>query len=55
MRHHILGRSAAILLVTSGALLAAPNAPAQDRKWVQLLKGKSLDGWVPKFSGFDLG
>ncbi|MCU1324756.1 MAG: hypothetical protein JWN34_126, partial [Bryobacterales bacterium] len=55
MWHRILGRAAAISFVISGALLVPQTAPAQNKKWVQLFNGKSLDGWVPKFSGFDLG
>jgi hypothetical protein len=34
--------------------LAAMN-PARQEKWVSLFDGKSLDGWVPKFRGEDLG
>jgi hypothetical protein len=52
MWHRILGRAAAIFIMT---LIVASNAPAQKQKWVQLFNGKNLDGWVPKFSGFDLG
>jgi Domain of Unknown Function (DUF1080) len=52
----ILGRPAgAIFVMASVALVMAPNAPAQNQKWVQLFNGKNLDGWAPKFSGFDLG
>jgi len=52
----MLRRVAAAFLVTAaGAWVAAPNAPAQSQKWVQLFNGKNLDGWVPKFTGFDLG
>ena len=46
--------AAGFLVIAAGALFLAPKAPAQDQKWVQLFNGKNLDGWVPKFSGFDL-
>ena len=56
MWHRVLGRTAtAFFLMAAGAMVVAPNAPAQSQKWVQLFNGKNLDGWVPKFSGFDLG
>ena len=56
MTHRTLRRAAATFFVmVAGALFVAPNAPAQNQKWVQLFNGKNLDGWVPKFSGFDLG
>ena len=56
MTHRILRRAAATFFVmTAGALFVAPNASAQNQKWVQLFNGKDLDGWVPKFSAFDLG
>ncbi len=47
--------AATFLIMAASALGAAPPAPAQNPKWVQLFNGKNLDGWVPKFSGFDLG
>ena len=50
MTHRILRRAAATFFVMAvGALFVAPNAPAQNPKWVQLFNGKNLDGWVPKF------
>jgi hypothetical protein len=56
MWRRILGRAAAtFLVIASGAFFMAPNAQAQSQKWVQLFNGKNLDGWVPKFSGFNLG
>ena len=56
MWHRILGRAAATFLaIASAAFFMAPNAQAQNQKWVQLFNGKNLDGWVPKFSGFNLG
>ena len=56
MTYRILRCAAAtFLVIAAGALFAAPIAPAQNQKWVQLFNGKNLDGWIPKFSGFDLG
>jgi hypothetical protein len=56
MWHRIVGRAATtFFLVAAAVLVLAPNAPAQNQKWVQLFNGKNLDGWVPKFSGFELG
>ncbi len=48
-----LRRAAAIVLAAAACLPAQNNADRKD--WVQLFNGKNLDGWVPKFSGFDLG
>jgi hypothetical protein len=54
--HRVLGRNAAMVLaLAAGLLLVTPSAAAQTQKWTQLFNGKNLDGWVPKFSGFDLG
>src|SRR5215472_6077596 len=47
--------AAAFFVMAASALVVVPNAPAQNQKWVQLFNGKNLDGWVPKFTGFDLG
>ena len=47
--------TAIFFAIASAALVTAPNAQAQNQKWVQLFNGKNLDGWVPKFSGFELG
>ena len=38
---------------TQPAADARVQAPAED--WVQLFNGKSLDGWIPKFTKHDLG
>ena len=40
-------------------LLLAPQGRAEDAaasdEWVPLFNGKDLDGWTPKFAGYDLG
>ena len=48
-----LRRVAAIVLAAAACLPAQTNADRKD--WLQLFNGKNLDGWVPKFSGFELG
>jgi len=53
-------RFADVLLLT---LALAPAAAADDaraagpddREWVRLFDGKSLDGWVPKITGYEVG
>src|SRR4051794_16833880 len=56
MTNRMLRRAATTFFAMAAAsLVMAPKAPAQGQKWVQLFNGKNLDGWVPKFSGFDLG
>ena len=37
------------------SLSAAGQPPADRRDWIQLFNGKSLDGWVPKITGYPLG
>ena len=37
------------------SLSAAGQSPADRRDWIQLFNGKSLDGWVPKITGYPLG
>jgi len=45
---------ATVIFAPVGA--SAPTGQAADPKdWIQLFNGKSLDGWVPKIKGFDLG
>src|SRR2546423_5447534 len=34
---------------------SADRSAAKPTDWIQLFNGKSLDGWVPKIAGFDLG
>jgi hypothetical protein len=49
-------RHAPVLLLT---LLLAPALAAADdaekKEWIPLFDGKSLDGWVPKITGYDAG
>jgi hypothetical protein len=52
-------RSAALLACFLATALAAPAADAPDdpnkEEWVALFDGKSLDGWVPKIAGYEVG
>ncbi|PYR77113.1 MAG: DUF1080 domain-containing protein [Acidobacteria bacterium] len=41
------------LLSARPATQAAPPRAAAD--WIHLFNGRDLDGWVPKFAGYDLG
>jgi 3-keto-disaccharide hydrolase len=41
--------------VAAAAGDAAKPAGPDDREWIQLFDGKSLDGWVPKITGYEAG
>ena len=44
--------AAALVLQARGA--AAQNKP-DEKEWIQLFNGKTLDGWLPKITGYELG
>jgi Domain of Unknown Function (DUF1080) len=48
---------ALLLLLASVTVPAADSAkPGADKKeWISLFDGKSLDGWIPKFTGYEVG
>jgi hypothetical protein len=52
----VLTRTATILttLLACAAPLMAQNK-ADEKEWVQLFDGKSLNGWIPKITGFETG
>ncbi|HKG96079.1 MAG TPA: DUF1080 domain-containing protein [Gemmatimonadaceae bacterium] len=53
-----LHRAAPLLLAAALGCASAPRGAATDpdaREWVQLFDGRSLDGWAPKFKGYELG
>ena len=56
MKRHAAALLLTLLLVPALAL-AGEDAPAgADRKdWIPLFDGKSLEGWVPKITGYDVG
>lgn len=39
---------------TEGSAKKSP-ASQNEEKWIQLFNGKNLDGWTPKFTGYDAG
>jgi hypothetical protein len=41
----------AVLLIPVGATAGEPDA----EEWIPLFNGESLDGWVPKIAGFEVG
>jgi len=46
------------VLTLTLTLLAAVSAGAAEPKkgeWIQLFDGKSLDGWIPKITGYEVG
>ncbi len=45
----------ALLGLSLATAVSAPAGAADDRPWVSLFDGKSLDGWTPKIRGFDAG
>jgi hypothetical protein len=49
MRTFVVATVAFVSLITPG------QSPADRQDWVQLFNGKSLDGWVPKITGYPLG
>jgi len=42
------------LLSTSG-IVVCQDATESSEKWIQLFKGKDLDGWTPKIRYYDFG
>ena len=43
------------LLVTLSAPLAADGGAIVEDPWIPLFDGESLEGWIPKFTGQELG
>jgi hypothetical protein len=44
------------LVALSGACASQPRTDGSNAgAWVQLFNGRNLDGWVPKFAGYELG
>jgi hypothetical protein len=41
----------ALLALASPALAASPD----EKEWIQLFDGKTLNGWTPKIAGYDIG
>jgi hypothetical protein len=57
MRMSVLSVTLAGVMISGIAIISvsARQAPADRQEWIQLFNGKSLDGWVPKIRGYDLG
>ncbi len=55
MKRHAIALLLSLLLAP--ALPAGEGAPAgpDEKTWIPLFDGKSLDGWVPKITGYDAG
>ena len=43
------------LILTLVVVLALGAQPHEEEEWVQLFNGESLDGWIPKVRGYELG
>jgi len=62
-RHTLLSLSLALLataMLCSPAIVAGGDAASDSKassggEWIQLFNGKNLDGWIPKFRGYELG
>jgi hypothetical protein len=50
-RFRALGLAPALFLASTLARAGGP----EDREWIQLFDGKSLDGWIPKIAGYETG
>lgn len=44
-----------LLLLLNVPARSQLSAPDTTGPWVQLFNGKNLNGWIPKFAGYDLG
>jgi hypothetical protein len=52
--------TAGLLVLLSLPILASPAGPAgaidaDQKEWISLFDGKSLEGWVPKIKGYEVG
>jgi hypothetical protein len=55
MKRHAIVLLASLVLVPALAAAQAPAAGPDQREWISLFDGKTLDGWVPKITGYDAG
>ena len=55
MKRHAIVLLASLVLVPALAAAQAPAGGPDQKEWVALFDGKSLDGWVPKITGYDAG
>ncbi|MBT8045418.1 MAG: DUF1080 domain-containing protein [Verrucomicrobiae bacterium] len=54
-RYKLLSCAACMAGVLSLASIQADDQTAGKDGWIQLFNGKNLNGWTPKFKGYDLG
>jgi hypothetical protein len=47
--------AAAVMMISGCGLLDGRTAADADQQWIPLFNGKNLDGWIPKFTGSELG
>jgi hypothetical protein len=56
MKRHATALLLALLVVPALSLAGETASSGPDQKeWIPLFDGKSLDGWVPKISGYEVG
>jgi len=55
MKRHAIVLLTSLVLVPAFAAAQAPAGGPDQKEWVALFDGKSLDGWVPKITGYDAG
>jgi hypothetical protein len=55
MKRHAIVLLASLVLVPALAAAQAPAGGPDQKEWVSLFDGETLDGWVPKITGYDAG
>ena len=55
MKRHAIVLLASMLLLPALAAAQGPAGGPDQKAWIPLFDGKSLDGWVPKITGYDAG
>jgi hypothetical protein len=55
MKRHAIVLLASLVLVPALAAAQGPSGGPDHKEWIPLFDGKSLDGWVPKITGYDVG
>jgi hypothetical protein len=54
-RNRFSSAALAACLLLTGAFGATAQTGKEPGKWISLFNGKNLDGWTPKFAGYDVG
>jgi hypothetical protein len=55
MKRNAIVLLASLLFVPALAAAQGPSGGPDQKEWISLFDGKSLDGWVPKIAGYDVG